>query len=118
MRLPLWARKRPSFLCHPMSQKRQQRTFITQPACAIFRVHPQPSGYLWPSWFPCITLCKSDHASIVCPIIRVLGELAEYPKTGTSQGNRKLDCDLRSMQGGLDVNPYAGNQSDRRRCNG
>src|SRR5262245_7064608 len=90
MRLPLWARKRPSFLRHTMSQKRQQRTFITQPARAIFRVHPQHSGYLWPSWFPCITLCKSDHASIVCPIIRVLGELAEHPKTGTSQGNRKL----------------------------
>src|SRR5262249_22263510 len=73
-----------------MSQKCQQQTFITQPACAIFRVHPQPSGYLWPSWLPCVTLCKSDHASIVCPIIRILRELAEHPKTGTSQGNRKL----------------------------
>src|SRR5262249_16948553 len=72
-----------------MWQKCQQRTFITQPACVIFRVHPQPSGYLWPSSLPCITLRKSDHASIVCPIIRVLGELAEHPKTGTSQGRPK-----------------------------
>src|SRR5262245_59251065 len=46
------------------------------------------------------------------------GELAEHPKSGTVARQTETGCDLLSMQCGLDVNPRAGNHSDRRRCNG
>src|SRR5262245_42583628 len=57
---------------------------------AIFRVNSQPSGYL-PSWPPCITLCKSDQASIGCAVhpsfgtaswSTLNGNVARQPKTG------------------------------------
>src|SRR5262249_40678053 len=65
-------------------------------SCCYFRVHSQPSGYLWPSWPPCITLCKSDHASIACAVIRVLGQLVGAPKRERRKATENwiATCDL------------------------